>query len=343
MEQTLGKRIAENRKRLGMTQDTLAEKLGITAQAISKWENDQSCPDITMLPKLAEIFGITTDALLGMEPPKPLHEAEVVEDETASDPDGVHVHNGGWEFHWDNSKRGSITFAILVLLVGLLTLCNQVLGWHASFWGILWPCVLLVYGVEGICCNFSVFKIGMTLIGGVYLLNNLGFLDLDLFGDWIFPVVVILFGLSLLLDALKKPKKPRFVVTHNGKAVGSGSKKEKSSFSTGDDRFYCNLTFGEKTHEVHLASLAGGEASVSFGEMRVDLTGCETIQEGCTIDASCSFGELILLIPRKYRAEINSGTAFASVDTQGQHDAQPEGVIYINGNVSFGEITVKYV
>ena len=67
MEETLGKRIAANRKRLGLTQDALAEKLGITAQAISKWENDLSCPDITMLPKLAEIFGISTDALLGRE------------------------------------------------------------------------------------------------------------------------------------------------------------------------------------------------------------------------------------------------------------------------------------
>ena len=42
MEETLGKRIIANRKRLGMTQDKLAEQLGITAQAVSKWENDQS-------------------------------------------------------------------------------------------------------------------------------------------------------------------------------------------------------------------------------------------------------------------------------------------------------------
>ena len=55
MEQTLGKRIIEHRKALGLTQDQLAEKLGVTAQAVSKWENDQSCPDITMLPKLRNL------------------------------------------------------------------------------------------------------------------------------------------------------------------------------------------------------------------------------------------------------------------------------------------------
>ena len=68
MEQTLGKRIMHHRKRMGLTQDQLAEKLGVTAQAVSKWENDQSCPDITMLPKLADIFGISVDALLGLVP-----------------------------------------------------------------------------------------------------------------------------------------------------------------------------------------------------------------------------------------------------------------------------------
>ena len=67
MEQTMGKRIAANRKRLGLTQDQMAEKLGVTAQAVSKWENDQSCPDIAMIPRLAELFGVSTDELLGVE------------------------------------------------------------------------------------------------------------------------------------------------------------------------------------------------------------------------------------------------------------------------------------
>ena len=45
MEQKIGSRIAANRKRLKLTQEQLAEKLGVTPQAVSKWENDQSCPD----------------------------------------------------------------------------------------------------------------------------------------------------------------------------------------------------------------------------------------------------------------------------------------------------------
>ena len=47
-----------------MTQEDLAVKLGVSAQAVSKWENDQTCPDISLLPKLAKILGVTVDELL---------------------------------------------------------------------------------------------------------------------------------------------------------------------------------------------------------------------------------------------------------------------------------------
>lgn len=61
---TLGMRIAEYRKAKGLKQDELAEKLGVSAQAVSKWENDVSCPDIMTLPMLAKLLGVTTDELL---------------------------------------------------------------------------------------------------------------------------------------------------------------------------------------------------------------------------------------------------------------------------------------
>ena len=68
--ETIGKRISENRRRLALTQEGLAEKLGVTAQAVSKWECDASCPDITLLPLIAEIFSITTDELLTGKAPR---------------------------------------------------------------------------------------------------------------------------------------------------------------------------------------------------------------------------------------------------------------------------------
>ena len=67
MENTLGTRIAHYRKQKGLKQDQLAEILGVSPQAVSKWENDQSCPDITLLPKLAKQLGISVDLLLSGE------------------------------------------------------------------------------------------------------------------------------------------------------------------------------------------------------------------------------------------------------------------------------------
>lgn len=64
MENSLGKRIAGYRRCQGLTQEDVAEKLGISAQAVSKWENDASCPDISLLPQLCRVLGITSDELL---------------------------------------------------------------------------------------------------------------------------------------------------------------------------------------------------------------------------------------------------------------------------------------
>ena len=66
-ESNLNKNIAELRKAAGLTQEALAGKLGLSYQAVSKWENAQSCPDVLLLPKLAEIFGVSIDALFGLE------------------------------------------------------------------------------------------------------------------------------------------------------------------------------------------------------------------------------------------------------------------------------------
>ena len=64
---TLGNKIAYYRKSMNITQDALAQQLGVTNQAVSKWESDQCCPDVMLLPKLADIFGITLDELFGRE------------------------------------------------------------------------------------------------------------------------------------------------------------------------------------------------------------------------------------------------------------------------------------
>ena len=64
MEMTIGKRISALRREKNLKQDDLAQMLEVSPQAVSKWENDQTCPDISLLPKLAKILGVSVDELL---------------------------------------------------------------------------------------------------------------------------------------------------------------------------------------------------------------------------------------------------------------------------------------
>ncbi len=63
-QQKIGKFIAECRKEKGLTQAQLAEMLGITNRAVSKWENSKSLPDVSIMTQLCEILGVSVNELL---------------------------------------------------------------------------------------------------------------------------------------------------------------------------------------------------------------------------------------------------------------------------------------
>lgn len=68
---TIGERIKNKRKELGLTQAELAQKLNVTDRAVSKWEVDEGNPDFSILPNLADVLGVTLDYLIkGKEPEK---------------------------------------------------------------------------------------------------------------------------------------------------------------------------------------------------------------------------------------------------------------------------------
>lgn len=101
--ETLGRRIARLRLECGMTQERLAMKMGVTAQAVSKWENDLSAPDISLLPELARTLGVTVDELLEgrksqeIVPAEPEPQPEPEPEATPSHSDGsrpkkLHIH-----------------------------------------------------------------------------------------------------------------------------------------------------------------------------------------------------------------------------------------------------------
>lgn len=341
MEQTLGKRIMTNRKRLGLTQDQLAEQLGVTAQAVSKWENDQSCPDISILPQLAEIFGISTDSLLGRSFQEPVPEAKVILEDDEGEPDGLHAQVGNWEFSWDNSRKDGIGFAVLVLTVGVLYLLSKVLVWDLSFWDILWPSSLLIFGLFGLMPRFSLFRLGCAVLGGYFLVSKIVPLSFEPDSGIVIAVIILLFGISLLADALRKPKKQSFHCRHVG---GDPSKrKQENAFRKDEESFTYSASFGSSTQYIELPKLAHGAVNISFGEYKLDLSGVETLCDGCTLEANCSFGELKLLVPRRFAVKQNNSTAFADISTSGYPEECPAGVIFLDASASFGAIEIQYI
>lgn len=63
----LGNKIAQYRKKMGLTQEALAQKLSVSNQAVSKWESDVCCPDVMLLPQIADVFGVSMDELFSRE------------------------------------------------------------------------------------------------------------------------------------------------------------------------------------------------------------------------------------------------------------------------------------
>lgn len=93
----LADKITEERKRNGWSQEELAEKLGVSRQAVSKWESAASVPDLQRVIQLAELFGVSTDYLLRDE----MEQTEVA---VYSNPEAEEVHRFA-EYRW---KRQTI-------------------------------------------------------------------------------------------------------------------------------------------------------------------------------------------------------------------------------------------
>ena len=335
MEETLGKRIALKRKALGLTQDTLAEQLGITAQAVSKWENDQSCPDITMLPRLAAIFGCSTDELLGIVPkqPDPMDAApKALSDSPEKQPPSL--------------RQKALTspgapFGFWLFLTGVVALIDAVrlppydLA-DIGLFHIAISCGIFAFGLFSLFHRFSLLRLGCTLAGGAFIFNLVtepSISDID----WYVPLLagIALFGLDMLMDTLLLRKR----------AVPAGHRIPsciQNHFESEESCFSCGTAFGEDNHLITLPLLVQGTAEVSFGALTLDLTGCQQFAENCQLEIHSHFGEMNVLIPRSCRIEANIQTAFGACDSLGTPDPDAHALIYVNGNASFGHIRFRY-
>lgn len=343
MEETLGKRISAHRKRLGLTQDALAEKLGVTAQAVSKWENDLSCPDITMLPKLADIFTITTDELLGV----PRKEIPLPEAGSDDPPGGTLTAESEPPAPGKRSVLASpgVAFGFWLFLTGLVALIDAVrlppydLA-DISLIHIALCCGIFTFGLSGLLRRFSVLRLGCAMAGFVFIFNLIaepGIGDMD----WHVPLLagLALFGLDLLVDNIRNPQGSWKIMPPGHQPAEA----VKNHCEYDAEHFRCGTTFGQGDRIIQLPRLSGGRGEVIFGELTIDLSGCPEIAENCRIDLQCTFGVLKLLVPRRYRVETAVSDAFGTVKEKGVTDPGAELTVYVNCTVSFGEIEIRHI
>lgn len=316
---TMGERIKHHRKRLGLTQEQLAERLGVSPQAVSKWENNLSCPDISLLPELASVLGISADELLGKET------TTAEEKKPAS----------SYEFHWNTNFHKSwngILFPVFVMIFGGLWLANVIFNMDVSWWTLAWTLSLMYFGIIG---GRYMLIVGLT--GLYYLLSAYDLIHWSVGWEIIVPIVVLLWGLSLLADMLWVRKKKRRFVVENHKEVCR-------EYSCERGELHCEMAFGSDRAPVATDLLHKGVIETSFGQFTVDFSACMAVAPNCTVEVENSFGSLTLLIPRRYRMHIaESENFFSGCTVKGECDAQTVGDIFLKYENSFGSLTVQYI
>ena len=133
---TLGQRIQEGRKSAGLSQEALGEQLGVSRQAVSKWESDAAVPELENLIAMSRIFGVSIGALLGVEPPEvperehPLSEKELAAVEAIA----AKYLSETEQFRPRRSRRQKVMAILAAVLAGalVLTLCSRCGAWSGS-------------------------------------------------------------------------------------------------------------------------------------------------------------------------------------------------------------------
>ena len=330
-QQSMGKRIMQLRKEKGYTQEQLAEMMGVSAQAVSKWENDVSCPDISILPQLAEKLGVSTDELLGVKPIEP--KGVIVDGQNKKDGDG------SFSVSWDgakNVKKDGVWFAVLMIVLGIAFLLQRLNLVSFGIWGVIWPAVIIGLGISWMVKRFSFFSLAVAGLGVYFLLFNLGMISLVLTWGIIWPSLLVLLGLTILYEAL---------IPHKDKCCGvhfSGDKNKRSQYREENGFVSYECSFSEENRKVAAEDFLGGDIEISFGKSELDLTNIKRVNQNAKLDVDVSFATFDLIVPKTMRVFLKSDKSFGSIQMNGEPNPDASLAINVDGDVSFGSMNIYY-
>lgn len=336
-ENTIGKRIQALRKERGLTQKQLADAVGVTPQAVSKWETDESCPDITALPLLAGALGVSVDTLLGGASAV---KTGVVRD-AASGEGGKKEKAYKWD--WNAGKTAGIIFGIFILLAGvLLILMKTNPGWFGDigFWSLIWPSAIICVGLSGcLSRDISGFSLGITAVGVIFLLRNIGVIKGEGLWTIILAVVLVFVGLSVILHQFFRKRRKNV----NGTVITEGKNgKFKSDYSDADGFISYSASFGDDRIVTQADRISGGKMNVSFGDFTLDLRNVSEFAENAALEVNVSFGDAQILLPKCVRAELATAGAFSGKGVEGTPAPDAPYVLRVKAAVSFGNLSIEY-
>ena len=338
MEQqmTLGKRIAMLRKNQGWTQEQLGEKVGVSAQAVSKWENDIACPDITTLPLLADLFGVTTDELLGIKPIEP--HVVVLDKEPEAEKESKKHFN--MTFTREDGHWSTIALCITAILVCVMLILRSTTPLFnregVTTWNYIWP--LLIFGLGLVSLRENVIFGVVAMAFGAYELVWFGWgvpFEIQWYIVLLFFAVAVLLKTILKKLGLWKDKNKSFV------EVNGNAPNRVCEYSDEDYRLNAEMDFGSHKIVYPHDTLNGANIETNFGNHEIDLRGVRMFNN-CVIKADVSFGNVIILLPRHVNIIKSTDTAFSAVRVSGCPDADADQTAYLKGDVNFGNLELRY-
>ena len=342
-KETLGKRIAMLRKEKGLTQEQLAEKVGVSAQAVSKWENDISCPDITLLPLLADILGVTVDELLGVKPIEP-HVIILDKDETPKDEAKKNrPFTWEWNKHRSSAKWGTIAFCIGAILVCLLFILRSFpqLGLFQNYddvtaWDYVWPIIIFTVGL--ISVRDHVIFGSLFMLWGVYeflcsTIPAMGAYQIKWY------VILLVIAVIMLVKTIIGKKHIICKVNRDGE---NGDHTPVLDVTQDDNYLDADMSFGSGVITYDGDTLRGGSIDMNFGDYKVDFRNVRTFTDNCLLEIDQNFGSLTIFLPSNVRLVKSSDTSFGSFATYGEPSPDATQTIIVRADVNFGTLQVKY-
>lgn len=335
---TMGKRILYYRKRMGMTQDQLAEKIGVSAQAVSKWEHDLSCPDVTTIPHLAEIFGISTDELLGVRGNE--EESTVKEGIVIDKTDGDR-----FRCTWNFRGLYHLPWALFLVALGCIYLATTFMELDVGFWSLAWPLALAATGLSYCIRRISVFGCACTLGGIYFLLVNLRVLPDLITWPIVMGILLVLWGIHEATAPIRKAKrKEKYNYTQGDSRTYAKACKEKATreFSQNGGSVCADYAFCSDRITVSEPLFTGGKIEVSFGSLVADLRNCTHLSENCRLDLDVSFSSLVLILPANFSVQRQLDNCGMSTSVDGVPAPGAE-VLLLTGDFNFGSLRIQYV